>query len=131
MKCAKELNKPVFLDFKGHACSNCKEMEPKVWSDPEVLKRLREDFVIIALYVDDRTKLPEEEWVQSKVDGKMKKTIGKVNANLQISMFEMNSQPYYVIVDHNGEALVEPMSYNLNIKEYVDFLDRGLEAFPK
>lgn len=131
MKCAKELNKPVFLDFKGHACSNCKEMESKVWSNPEVLKRLRENFVIIALYVDDRTKLPEEEWVQSKVDGKMKKTIGKVNANLQISMFEMNSQPYYVIVDHNGEALVEPMSYNLNIKEYVDFLDRGLEAFNK
>ena len=131
MKCAKELNKPVFLDFKGHACSNCKEMESKVWSDPEVLKRLRENFIIIALYVDDRTKLPEEEWVQSKVDGKMKKTIGKVNADLQISMFEMNSQPYYVIVDHNGEALVEPMSYNLNVKEYIDFLDKGFEAFPK
>ena len=131
IKCARELNKPVFLDFKGHACSNCKEMESKVWSDPEVLKRLRENFVIIALYVDDRTKLPEEEWVQSKVDGKMKKTIGKVNADLQISMFEMNSQPYYVIVDHNGEALVEPMSYNLNVKEYIDFLDKGFEAFPK
>ncbi len=131
MKCARELNKPVFLDFKGHACSNCKEMESKVWSDPEVLKRLRENFVIIALYVDDRTKLPEEEWVQSKVDGKTKKTIGKVNADIQISMFEMNSQPYYVIVDHNGEALVEPMSYNLNVKEYIDFLDSGFEAFTK
>lgn len=131
MKCARELNKPVFLDFKGHACSNCKEMESKVWSDPEVLKRLRENFVIIALYVDDRTKLPEEEWVQSKADGKIKKTIGKVNADLQISLFEMNSQPYYVIVDHNGEELVEPMSYNLNVKEYINFLDRGLDAFHK
>jgi len=131
MKCARELNKPVFLDFKGHACSNCKEMESKVWSDSEVLKRLRENFIIIALYVDDRTKLPEEEWVQSKVDGKMKKTIGKVNADIQISMFEMNSQPYYVIVDHNGKALVDPMSYNLNVKEYIDFLDRGYEAFRK
>jgi len=131
MKCAKELNKPVFLDFKGHACSNCKEMESKVWSDPEVLRRLKENFVIIALYVDDRTKLPEEEWLKSTVDGKMKKTIGKVNANLQISMFEMNSQPYYVIVDHNGDPLVDPMSYNLNVKEYIDFLDQGFQAFPK
>jgi len=129
MACARELNKPVFLDFKGHACSNCKEMEARVWSDPKVLKRLREEFVIIALYVDDRTKLPESEWVTSGVDGKVKKTIGKVNADLQIDMFEVNSQPYYVIVDHEGNALVEPMAHDLNVDRYVSFLDRGIAAF--
>ncbi len=74
MDCAKKQNKPVFLDFKGHACSNCKEMEAKVWSDPRVLLKLREEFIIIGLYVDDRTKLPENEWVTSGVDGKVKKT---------------------------------------------------------
>jgi thiol:disulfide interchange protein DsbD len=129
MACARELNKPVFLDFKGHACSNCKEMEARVWSHPEVLKRLREEFVIIALYVDDRTKLPESEWVTSEVDGKVKKTIGKINADLQIDMFEVNSQPYYVIADHDGNALVEPMAHDLNIDRYISFLDRGIAAF--
>ena len=131
MACAKKLNKPVFLDFKGRACSNCKEMEAKVWSDPQVLSKLRDEFVIIALYVDDRTKLPEEEWVTSDVDGKIKKTIGKINANLQVSMFQMNSQPYYVIVDHDGNPLVDPMSHNLDINTYLKFLDSGIEAYSK
>ena len=131
MACAQKLNKPVFLDFKGHACSNCKEMEAKVWSDPQVLSKLRDEFVIIALYVDDRTKLPEEEWVTSEVDGKIKKTIGKINADLQVSMFQMNSQPYYVIVDHDGNSLVDPMSHNLDINTYLKFLDSGIEAYNK
>ncbi len=129
MACARELNKPVFLDFKGHACSNCKEMEAKVWSDPAVLKRLREEFVIIALYVDDRTKLPEDAWVTSSVDGKIKKTIGKINADLQISMFKVNSQPYYAIVDHNGKSLIQPTAYDLNVNNYISFLDAGIKAF--
>ncbi|NOY37526.1 MAG: thioredoxin fold domain-containing protein [Chlorobi bacterium] len=131
LACARKLNKPVFLDFKGHACSNCKEMEAKVWSDPEVLKRLKENFVIIALYVDDRTKLPESEWVTSSYDGRVKKTIGKKNADLQIAKFGVNSQPYYVIMDTEEHVLVEPMAFNLNISEYVDFLDHGFEAFRK
>ncbi len=131
MECAREQNKPVLLDFKGHACSNCKEMESKVWSDPEVLERLREDFVIIALYVDDRSKLPEEEWLRSEIDGKIKKTIGKVNADLQISMFEINSQPYYIIVDHQGRPLTEAVTHNLKISAFVDFLDKGKQAFDK
>ncbi|GAH75910.1 unnamed protein product, partial [marine sediment metagenome] len=91
LACAKALNKPVLLDFNGHACSNCKEMEAKVWSDPDVLKRLKENFVIVALYIDDRTKLPEDEWVNSGFDGKIKKTIGKKNADFQISRFRINS----------------------------------------
>jgi len=129
LACAKALNKPVLLDFNGHACSNCKEMEAKVWSEPEVLKRLKENFVIIALYIDDRTELPENEWVTSEYDGKIKKTIGKKNADFQISRFKINSQPYYIILDHKENVLVPPMAYNLNIKEYIDFLDTGLKKF--
>ena len=129
LACAKALNKPLLLDFNGHACSNCKEMEAKVWSDPDVLNRLKENFVIIALYVDDRTKLAEDEWITSEYDGKIKKTIGKKNADFQISRFRINSQPYYVILDFDENVLVPPMSYNLNISEYIDFLDAGLKNF--
>ncbi|MBA7550383.1 hypothetical protein ES705_42895 [subsurface metagenome] len=104
-------------------------MEAKVWSDPDVLKRLKENFVIVALYIDDRTKLPEDEWITSGYDGKIKKTIGKKNADFQISRFKINSQPYYVILDFDENVLVPPMSYNLNISEYIDFLDAGLRKF--
>ena len=131
MECARNLNKPVLLDFKGHACSNCKEMENKVWSDPEVLKRLRDDYVIIALYVDDRTKLPEDEWVTSDYDGKVKKTIGKKYADFQISKYNINSQPYYVLVDHEGNNLTEPKGFDLNVNRFVEFLDAGKKEFEK
>ncbi len=131
MACARKMNKPVLLDFKGHACSNCKEMENKVWSDPEVLKRLQNDYIIIALYVDDRTKLPEDEWVTSTIDGKVKKTIGKKYADFQISKYNINSQPYYVLVDTDGETLVNPKGHDLNIDNFVKFLDSGLEEFNK
>lgn len=129
MECARKLNKPVLLDFKGHACANCKEMENKVWSDPEVLKRLRNDYVIIALYVDDRTKLPEDEWVTSEYDGKVKKTIGKKYADFQITKYNINSQPYYVLVDHEGKNLTEPKGFDLNVNRFVEFLDAGLKEF--
>lgn len=131
MACAREKGLPVLLDFKGHACANCKEMEGKVWSDPEVLRRLSQNFVIIALYTDDRTRLPEEEWKVSPVDGKMQKTLGKVNADLEIEMFGTNTQPLYVITDHNGNALNAPMQHNLNIQEYIKWLDEGVELFNK
>lgn len=131
LACARELNKPVLLDFKGHACSNCKEMESKVWSDPAVLKRLRNEYIIIVLYVDDRTKLDESEWVVSEYDGKVKKTLGKKNSDFQITRYNINSQPYYVILDLNENVLVPPRSHNLDIKKYVDFLDKGLEEYKK
>ena len=131
MACAREKGLPVLVDFKGHACSNCKEMESKVWSDPEVLKRLGSNFVIIALYCDDRTKLAEDEWITSKVDGKTKNTIGKVNTDLEIEMFGTNTQPLYAIIDHEGKLLINPMGYNLNVSEYLDWLDRGSNAFKK
>ncbi len=129
LECARTLNKPILLDFKGHACSNCKEMEAKVWSDPQVLKRLREDYLIIALYVDDRTKLPESEWVISEFDGKVKKTLGKKYADFQISRYNINTQPYYVLIDHNEQLLTTPRSHDLDINEYIDFLDEGLKNF--
>ncbi len=131
LQCAKEQGKPVLIDFKGHACANCKVMEAKVWSDPEVLRRLRDNFVIIALYADDRTLLPENEWITSTVDGKVKKTIGKINEDIEISRFKTNALPLYVITDHEGNSLNNPMPTNLNIGEYKAWLDEGLAIFEK
>jgi thiol:disulfide interchange protein len=131
LKCAKEKNKPVLIDFKGHACANCKLMEAKVWSDPEVLKKLNENFVIISLYVDDRTQLPENEWVISSIDGKTKKTIGKINEDIEMSLFKTNSLPLYVITDFEGNPVNTPMPTNLNVKEYKKWLDEGVANFRK
>lgn len=129
LQCAAEQGKPVLLDFKGHACANCKLMEAKVWSDPEILKRLRENFVIVSLYADDRTALPENKWITSSVDGKIKKTIGKVNEDIEISRYKTNALPLYVITDHQGNPLNKPMPTNLNIEEYKKWLDEGYSLF--
>jgi len=129
LECAKEQGKPVLIDFKGHACANCKLMEARVWSDPDVLRRLRENFVIIALYVDDRTQLPENEWIISAIDGKQKKTIGKINEDLEISKFKTNALPLYIIADPEGNPLNRPMPTNLNVEEYKKWLDEGIESF--
>ena len=129
MACAREKNMPVLLDFKGHACSNCKEMEGKVWSDPEVLKRLQNDYIIIALYTDDRTKLPESEWITSTFDGKVKKTLGKKNLDLQISLYSTNTQPFYVLIDTDGNPLAEPRGHNLDIPAFREWLDKGVTKF--
>jgi len=129
LACAREQGKPVLLDFKGHACANCKLMEARVWSDPGVLRRLRDNFVIVSLYVDDRTQLPEEEWVTSAIDGKVKKTIGKVNEDLEISKFRTNALPLYVITDYEGNPVNDPMGTNMKAAEYAQWLDEGLAAF--
>ena len=129
LDCAKKQGKPVLLDFKGHACANCKLMEAKVWSDPEVMKRLRERFVIISLYADDRTEVPENEWIKSSVDGKTKKTIGKINEDIEISKFRTNALPLYVITDSEGNPLNKPMPSNLNVEEYKKWLDEGFDLF--
>ncbi len=126
---AKKLNKPVFIDFTGHGCVNCRQMEANVWSDPAVLKRLREDYVIIALYVDDKTSLPEAEWITSTVDGKVKKTLGKKNADFQISRYQVNAQPYYCLLDTEGKDLVKPKAYDLDVNAFVDFLEEGKKNF--
>jgi thiol:disulfide interchange protein len=129
LACAKEQGKPVLLDFKGHACANCKLMEARVWSDPEVLRRLRDNFVIIALYVDDRSQLPENEWIVSAIDGKQKKPIGKINEDLEISKFKTNALPLYVITDSEGNPMNKPMPTNLNVEEYKKWLDEGVQLF--
>lgn len=128
---AKKVNKPIFIDFTGHGCVNCREMEANVWNDPEVLKRLQNDYVILAVYVDDKTELPENEWYTSTYDNKEKKTIGKQNADLQISKYNANAQPYYVLIDGDANLLTEPKAYDLNIQNFVNFLDAGKKAFSR
>jgi len=130
LACAKSQNKPVFIDFTGHGCVNCREMEDRVWSDPRVLLRLREEYVIIALYVDDKSiKLEESEWVTSSYDGKVKKTLGKKYQDFQITRFGTNSQPYYCLLDNEGNLLIDPMAYDLDVDKFIEFLDRGIQEF--
>ncbi len=126
---ARKLNKPLFIDFTGHGCVNCREMEARVWSHPDVLSRLKNDFVIVALYVDDKTKLPESEWYTSTFDQRVKKTIGARNGDIQITRYHNNAQPYYCIVDHDGNLLVQPVDYDLDPLKFVSFLDSGKKAF--
>lgn len=128
MEYAKAVGKPVFLDFTGHGCVNCREMEANVWSDPTVQKLLRDNYVIIALYVDDKKQLPEEDWVTTP-DGKVRKTLGKINATFQIERFGINAQPYYVLLDNEGQPLVTPRSYDLNVNGFINFLESGLKAY--
>lgn len=122
--CAKEQNKPVLVVFKGHACANCKKMENSVWMNPEAQKMLAEDFVIVGLYTDDRTKLKENEWITSAVDGKVKKTLGKKNLDVLISRYDTNSIPYHVIIEQDGSE--SRMGTTFNDGEFVAFLKKGL-----
>src|SRR6187551_1293250 len=125
LACARQHGKPLFIDFTGHGCTNCREMEAVVWSDPEVLKRLQNDYVVVALYVDDKTELAESEWYTSKYDNKVKKTIGKQNADLQITNLNNNAQPFYVLLGEDERVLVSPFGYEKNAKDFVKFLDEG------
>ncbi|MEO7992580.1 MAG: cytochrome c biogenesis protein CcdA [Chryseolinea sp.] len=125
LACARQQGKPLFIDFTGHGCTNCREMEAVVWSDPEVLKRLQNDYVVVALYVDDKTELPEADWYTSKYDSKVKKTIGKQNADLQITNLNNNAQPFYVLVGEDERVLISPFGYEKNPKSFAKFLDEG------
>ncbi len=127
-RCAKAQNKPIFIDFTGHACVNCRKMEASVWSDPQVLKRLREDYVVVALYVDDKAALPAAEQYVSPRDQQLKTTLGKRNADIQITRYGFNAQPYYVVLDPNdptGKPLVAPVAYEPSVAKFGEFLDRG------
>ena len=131
LKASKILNKPVFVDFTGHGCTNCREMENRVWSDPEVLKRLRENFVVVALYVDDKViEMPKEEWYINKA-GREVKLLGKKNTEIQIEKFGANAQPFYAILDGDGKSLVPPHAYDLDIASYIRFLDEGYNAYKR
>jgi len=126
---AKQVNKPLFLDFTGKACVNCRQMEINVWSDPEVNYLMKNNFVVAALYVDYRKKLPEEEQYISATTGKKIRTEGQKWSDFQISRYATNSQPYYVLLDHNEEPLNDPQSFNLDIKAYKAWLEEGLANF--
>ena len=114
--------KKVFIDITGHGCVNCREMEARVWSDPEVLWRLRDNFVIVSLYVDDKTRLPEEKWVTTP-SGKVLKDVGRVNSRLVLDRFGVNSQPNYFILSPEGDILAGPRGYNLDVAAFARFLD--------
>ena len=130
-ECARATGKPIFIDFTGHGCVNCREMEARVWSDPRILKKLSENFILVALYVDDKTFLPQDQWYKSPYDGKIKKTIGKQNSDLQITKFNNNAQPLYIIINADGELLTEPIAYNLDISSFLSFLELGHTNFKK
>jgi thiol:disulfide interchange protein len=129
LNCAREQGKPLFIDFTGHGCTNCREMEAVVWSDPQVLRRLQNDFVVVALYVDDKTELPESEWYTSPLDNKIKKTIGKQNADLQIRSLQNNAQPFYVLLGADERVLTWPYGYDRSVNEFVNFLERGKKKY--
>jgi thiol:disulfide interchange protein DsbD len=129
LACARQQNKPLFIDFTGHGCTNCREMEAVVWSNPLVLERLRNDFIIVALYVDDKTPLPEAEWVTSAYDGKVKKTLGKKNADLQIANLDNNAQPFYVLLGKDERVLAWPYGYDRSAEKFVNFLERGKKKY--
>ncbi len=132
LACAKEQNKPVMLDFTGYACVNCRKMEDNVWATEPVLPLLKDEYVIASLYVDDRTKLDEKDWVTSSYDGKIKKTLGSKYADFQISRFGMNAQPAYIILDYNGEVLIkDPFFYNPDPIAFSHFLKEGIRKFTK
>ena len=122
LSAAKVSGKPVFVDVTGHGCTNCREMEARVWSDPEVLRRLRDNFEIVALYTDDKQRLPESEWFVTPA-GKTLKTLGSVNSWIARTRFEVNAQPNYLILSPEGEILAGPRGYNLSIPGFIEFLD--------
>lgn len=125
---AAKVGKPLFVDFTGHGCVNCREMESRVWSDPRVLEILREKYVIVALYADDKLKVDEADWVTTDA-GKVLKTLGKINSYYALKTYGVNAQPYYVLQGRDGKPLVEPRGYDLDVEAFIDFLNRGVEAY--
>ncbi|MFR9593537.1 MAG: thioredoxin family protein, partial [Rikenellaceae bacterium] len=127
---AQIVNKPLLIDFTGHGCVNCRAMEQNVWSDAEVNKILREDYVIVALYMDDKHELPEEDWVTTS-SGRVLKTIGRVNSFLALEKYGVNAQPYYILEGLTGEQLAPARGYDLDVAAYIAFLREGLQNFNK
>ena len=119
---AQAAGKKVFVDITGHGCVNCREMEARVWSDPAVLALLSNDYVMVSLYVDDKTKLPEDKWVTTP-SGKVLKDVGRVNSYIALEQFGVNSQPNYFVLSADGTRLKGPRSYNLDIPGFVAFLE--------
>jgi thiol:disulfide interchange protein len=126
MAYAKSQGKPVMLDFTGWSCVNCRKMEDKVWSDPAVLKRLMNEYIIISLYVDDKTVLPDSKQFTSPSTGKLIRTTGNKWSDFQASIYGTNSQPYYVLIDNKAKVLANPQGGMMSIEEYLGFLNEGI-----
>ena len=135
LKYAKQVNKPLMLDFTGHACVNCRKMEEQVWSDQYVKELLRNDVVLVSLYVDERIDLPKEDQYVTKMAGKEKKvkTTGDKWMVFQANTFGTNSQPYYVMLDLDENELIEPANYQDygSVSLFKDWLERGINLFNK
>ena len=128
---AKKAGKPVFVDVTGHGCVNCREMESRVWSAPEVLDKLHNDYIVVALYVDDKYKLAKEDWVTDETTGDVYKDLGRANSYIARTKWNVNAQPNYVLLSPDGEMLVPVRGYDLSVDGFVDFLQSGLDAFEK
>ncbi len=127
---AKKVGKPVMIDFTGHACVNCRKMEANVWTDKAVLPVIRDQYVLIQLYVDDKEQLPAAEQYTSKFSGRLITTIGALNSDIQASRFNSNSQPFYVLLNPQTEqTLVEPQGADFEVSRYLKYLQSGLKAF--
>ena len=131
MAAAKASGKPVLIDFTGFGCVNCRKMEAAVWTDPSVADKLTKDYVLISLYVDDKTPLPEPMEVTFNGEKRTLRTVGDKWSYLQASKFGANAQPFYVAVDDEGNPLTASFSYKEDVPAYLDFLNRGLENFRK
>ena len=125
---AQKSGKPVFVDVTGHGCVNCREMESRVWSDPQVLSMLKNDFVVVALYTDDKQKLDKDEYVTDAETGKVYKDLGRANSYIARTKWNVNAQPNYVLLSPEGEMLVPVRGYDLSIDGFVYFLQSGLDA---
>ena len=126
---ARSVDKPVMIDFTGHACVNCRKMEERVWSEPQVLDVLKNDIVLISLYVDDKRDLPEDERYVSETTGKKVETIGNKWSDFQVKRYQANAQPYYVLIDHNEDNLIEPIAYEPDAEKYLEWLKAGIANF--
>ncbi len=131
MAYAKIQNKPVLLDFTGYACVNCRKMEERVWSDPKVLQVLKNELVLISLYVDDKKDLPKAEQYVSETTGKKIKTIGNKWSDFQIKKYKANAQPYYIILDHSGDSMNKPTGYTPDIDAYLSWLQKGINTYKR
>lgn len=126
LQAAKEAGKPVFVDITGHGCVNCREMESRVWSDPKVLEILKEKYIIVALYTDDKQKVSQEDWVTTP-NGDVLKELGRINSYIARTEFGVNAQPNYVLLSPEGEQLAPVRGYDLSIPGFIEFLESGLE----
>ena len=129
LEAAKKAGKPVFVDVTGHGCVNCREMESRVWSDPRVLEMLKNDYVIVALYTDDKTKLAEEDQITDAQNGKVYKDLGRANSYIARTLWDVNAQPNYVLLSPEGEVLVPVRGYDLSVEGFINFLQSGLDTY--